>query len=51
MSGLYENDKIAWAKQQIEYLKNDKLDLVDIEHVIEELEDMLKTNWLPDEKI
>lgn len=40
MSGLYENDKIAWAKQQIEYLKNDKLDLVDIEHVIEELEDM-----------
>ncbi len=39
---LYETDPTLWLEKTIEYLKSDRLDQLDIEHLIEELEDLGK---------
>ena len=41
---LYEHDFNAWIYQQISLLKAGKTDEIDVEHLIEELEDMGKSN-------
>jgi hypothetical protein len=41
---LYEHDFNAWIDQQINLLKVGKINEVDVEHLIEELEDMGKSN-------
>jgi hypothetical protein len=41
---LYEHDFNAWIYQQISLLKEGKTNEIDIEHLIEELEDMGKSN-------
>lgn len=41
---LYEKDVVAWAEQQKEYLKAGKLDKLDIEHLIEEMDDVGNSN-------
>ncbi|NJO14787.1 MAG: DUF29 family protein [Thioploca sp.] len=41
---LYEHDFNAWIYQQISLLKAGKTDELDVEHLIEELEDMGKSN-------
>jgi hypothetical protein len=39
----YESDIIAWAQQQSQLLHSQQFDLLDIEHIIEELEDVGKS--------
>ncbi|EIJ44372.1 protein of unknown function DUF29 [Beggiatoa alba B18LD] len=43
-SDLYEKDVNEWVTSQIQLLKSGKLELIDIEHLIEELQDMGKSN-------
>lgn len=40
----YSNDFFNWIKQHIAILKEHRLEEIDIEHLIEELEDMGKSN-------
>ena len=42
ISQLYETDPTLWLEKTIECLKSDRLDQLDIEHLIEELEDLSK---------
>jgi len=42
ISQLYETDPTLWLEKTIECLKGDRLDQLDIEHLIEELEDLSK---------
>ncbi len=39
----YETDIIAWAQQQSQLLRTQQFDLLDIEHIAEELEDVGKS--------
>jgi hypothetical protein len=41
---LYENDFDLWLEQTINQLKNQQFDQLDIEHLIEELTDLGKSN-------
>ena len=42
LAQLYETDPTLWLEKTIECLKSDRLDQVDIEHLIKELEDLGK---------
>ena len=42
LAQLYETDPTLWLEKTIECLKSDRLDQLDIEHLIEELEDLGK---------
>jgi hypothetical protein len=39
----YESDVVAWANQQAWLLRNKKFDLLDLEHLAEEIEDVGKS--------
>ena len=39
----YETDIVAWAKQQAWLVRNKKFDLLDLEHIAEEIEDVGKS--------
>jgi hypothetical protein len=39
----YEDDVIAWANQQARFLREGRVDLLDIEHLAEEIEDVGKS--------
>ena len=41
---LYEKDFLAWTQQQSELIRQGCLQEVDLDHLIEELEDMGKSN-------
>jgi ribosomal protein L29 len=43
MSTTYENDIVAWAKEQACLLRSGKLSALDIEHIAEEIEDVGKS--------
>ena len=43
MTTTYENDIIAWAKEQAYLLRSGKLSVLDIEHIAEEIEDVGKS--------
>jgi hypothetical protein len=43
LSELHDQDYSAWAKQMAELLKSRRFDQLDIEHLVEELEDMGKS--------
>jgi hypothetical protein len=40
MATTYENDIVAWAKEQAYLLRTGKLSAIDIEHIAEEIEDV-----------
>jgi len=42
LAQLYETDPTLWLEKTIECLKSDRLDQLDIEHLIEELKDLGK---------
>jgi hypothetical protein len=42
-SARYEDDVVAWANQQARFLREGRLDLLDIEHLAEEIEDVGKS--------
>lgn len=39
----YEDDVVAWAVEQTEFLRTGRFDLLDIEHLAEEIEDVGKS--------
>lgn len=39
----YENDVVAWANQQAWLVRNKRFDLLDLEHIAEEIEDVGKS--------
>jgi len=39
----YEHDIVAWAKQQAQFVRNEQFDLLDLEHIAEEIEDVGKS--------
>ena len=41
---LYETDAIAWAEQQKHYLKSGQYEKLDIEHLLEDLDDVGNSN-------
>lgn len=41
---LYEKDVVAWAEQQKEYLKSGQYEKLDIEHLLEDLDDVGNSN-------
>lgn len=43
MTATYENDVVAWAKEQAYLLRSGKLSAIDIEHIAEEIEDVGKS--------
>lgn len=43
MSVRYETDVIAWANEQAAFLRSGRFDMVDIEHLAEEIEDVGKS--------
>lgn len=43
-SQLYDTDRDAWLSEQIEQLRQGRLDALDIPHLIEELEQVNKSN-------
>ena len=43
MATTYENDIVAWAKEQASLLRSGKLSALDIEHIAEEIEDVGKS--------
>ena len=43
MATTYENDIVAWAKEQASLLRSGKLSALDIEHIAEEIEDVVKS--------
>jgi hypothetical protein len=40
---LYDNDYHAWAEQQVDLLRQGEFDQLDMEHLIEEIEDMAQS--------
>ena len=40
MSTLYDDDVVAWAERQVALLRAGRWDLLDAEHIAEEIEDM-----------
>lgn len=44
MSALYEKDFVAWSQEQAIYLKNRDFANLDIEHMIQEIEEMGNSN-------
>jgi hypothetical protein len=42
-SARYEDDVIAWANQQARFLREGRIDLLDVEHLAEEIEDVGKS--------
>lgn len=40
MSTLYEEDVAAWAQEQVAFLRAGRWAMLDIEHIVEEIEDM-----------
>jgi len=42
-SGLYERDFYAWANEQAALLRSGQLSVADIEHIVEEIESMGRT--------
>jgi hypothetical protein len=40
MDNLYEDDVTAWAQQQVALLRSGQWELLDVEHIAEEIEDM-----------
>ncbi|TFW15803.1 DUF29 domain-containing protein [Duganella callida] len=40
MSNLYDEDVAAWAEQQVALLRSRQWALLDIDHIVEEIEDM-----------
>jgi hypothetical protein len=38
----YNEDIIAWANEQARYIRNKQFDLLDLEHIAEEIEDVGK---------
>jgi hypothetical protein len=43
MTATYENDIVAWAKEQAYLLRSGRLSSIDIEHIAEEIEDVGKS--------
>ena len=43
VSADYETDVIAWAKEQVRLLRSGQFSLLDIEHIVEEIEDVAKS--------
>lgn len=43
MATAYDNDIIAWSKEQAYLLRSGKLSAIDIEHIAEEIEDVGKS--------
>jgi len=43
MSVTYENDIVAWANEQARLIRAGRFDLLDIEHIAEEIEDVGKS--------
>ena len=43
MATTYENDIVAWAKEQAYLLRSGQLSVLDIEHIAEEIEDVGKS--------
>ena len=43
MTTSYENDIVAWAKEQAYLLRSGQLSVLDIEHIAEEIEDVGKS--------
>ena len=43
MTTTYETDIIAWANEQAAFIRAGKFDLLDIEHIAEEIEDVGKS--------
>lgn len=43
MPTSYESDVIAWASEQAGFLRSGRFDLIDIEHLAEEIEDVGKS--------
>jgi hypothetical protein len=43
MATTYENDIVAWAKEQAYLLRTGQLSVLDIEHIAEEIEDVGKS--------
>jgi hypothetical protein len=43
MATTYENDIVAWAKEQAYLLRSGKLSVLDIKHIAEEIEDVGKS--------
>lgn len=43
MAATYENDIVAWAKEQAYLLRSGQLSAIDIEHIAEEIEDVGKS--------
>ncbi|MFN5514122.1 MAG: DUF29 domain-containing protein [Cyanobacteriota bacterium] len=43
LPGLYDQDIIAWANEQASLLRNKQFDLLDLEHIAEEIEDVGKS--------
>jgi hypothetical protein len=39
----YEADVVAWAKEQAELIRAGQFDLLDIDHIAEEIEDVGKS--------
>ncbi len=43
MSTSYETDVVAWANEQAEYIRTGRFDLLDREHIADEIEDVGKS--------
>jgi len=39
----YETDVVTWAEEQVRLLRAGRFDLLDIEHIVEEIEDVGKS--------
>ena len=39
----YEQDIVAWANEQATFVRNKQFDLLDLEHIAEEIEDVGKS--------
>jgi len=44
-SSLYEEDYLAWIEQQVALLRAERTDDLDLGHLIEELEDLGRSEW------
>lgn len=40
----YKTDVIAWANEQASFIRAGKFDMLDIEHIADEIEDVEKAN-------
>ena len=43
MSVAYEKDIVAWANEQANFIRSGRFDLLDLEHIAEEIEDVGKS--------